>query len=262
MTGWLPALLAGLAVAAVLAVPRPGPVRLAGLVPVHRPRRQPPVLLLVAVPVAVTLGPVAGALALGGAVLGGRAATRRRLAADQARERAAALDALALLGAELRAGRPPAAALQAAADTAHAGCGTVLAMAAATARLGGDVPGVLAAGGSAVDDGLRSLAACWQVCSATGSGLAAAVERLEEGLRAAEEQRRQVAGELAGPRATAGLLAVLPLAGLGLAAALGAHPVRVLLHTPVGLVCLLGGLLLDGLGMLWARRLVSAAMSA
>jgi tight adherence protein B len=78
-------------------------------------------------------------------------------------------------------------------------------------------------------------------------------------MRAAEAQRRAIEAELAGPRASAQLLAVLPLVGVGFAAALGAHPVHVLLHTPVGVGCLLAGLLLDATGVLWTRRLVSAA---
>jgi tight adherence protein B len=106
---------------------------------------------------------------------------------------------------------------------------------------------------------LRALAACWTVCSSSGSGLATAVERLEEGLRAEQARRRAVDAELAGPRATAALLAVLPLAGMVLATGLGADPVAMLLHTPLGLVCLSGGLLLDALGLWWTARLVARA---
>jgi tight adherence protein B len=97
------------------------------------------------------------------------------------------------------------------------------------------------------------------VCSTSGSGLAAAVERLEEGLRAEQAQRRAVDAELAGPRATAGLLAVLPAAGLLLAAGLGADPLHVLLTTPLGTVCLVLGLGSRRRGVLWTSRLVSRA---
>lgn len=259
MTGWLPVALAASAAVVLTALPRPGAVRLAGL----RSRAShdsselpwwlaPPLVVLLA-------GPAAGLLTAGGLVLARRVARDRRVAADLRAERARALDALSLLAAELRSGRAAADALAVAADVAVGSTRRGVAAAAATARLGGDVAAALSVEGSAVPEVLRALAACWEVCSAAGSGLAAGVERLEEGLRAAEAQRRAVEAELAGPRATAGLLAVLPLAGVGLAAALGAHPVHVLLHTPLGLACLTGGLLLDGSGLLWTRRLVSAA---
>jgi tight adherence protein B len=52
---------------------------------------------------------------------------------------------------------------------------------------------------------------------------------------------------------------VLPVAGLLMAAGLGADPLRVLLSTPLGLVCLVLGLGLDGLGVLWTGRLVRRA---
>jgi tight adherence protein B len=175
-------------------------------------------------------------------------------------ERARALDALSLLASDLRVGRTPSEALVAAADVAVGVSSSTLRTAGAAARLGGDVVAVLRADTSAVATTLHALAACWQVCSDAGSGLATAVERLAEGLRAAEAQRRAVLAELAGPRATAQLLAVLPLGGIGLAGALGAHPLHVLLGTPVGLACLLAGGTLDALGIAWTRRLTRSAL--
>ena len=199
-------------------------------------------------------------LAVGAAVAAVRVRRRRRSAAARQEERARAVEACAALSAELRAGRSPADALLAAAEVAVGPCRTALTTAAGAARLGGSPAAALQPPPStAVPDVLRSLAACWSVCAGTGSGLASAVERLEEGLRAEQAQRRAVQAELAGPRATAGLLAVLPAGGLLLAAGLGADPLDVLLSTPVGLVCLLGGLLLDGLGVWWTGRLVDRA---
>jgi len=113
-----------------------------------------------------------------------------------------------------------------------------------------------------VPEVLRALAACWTVCAGSGSGLAAAVERLEQGLRTEQAQRRAVQAELAGPRATAGMLAVLPAVGLVLAAGLGADPIHVLLHTPLGLTCLVLGLALDVVGLAWTGRFVARAGGA
>lgn len=271
---------AGLAGAAVGVLLLPGPGRgrvralelrgeAGGRARVGRERRAPPPAGLVAAAAAL------GATALGAALSGGAAAALAALAvvvghrwrAGRARagaceaERVGAVEACAAFAAELRAGRSPAQALEVAAGVARGPSGQALAAAAATARLGGDVPAALAPTGDrgAVPDVLRSLSACWTVCAGSGSGLAAAVERLEQGLRAERDQRRAVQAELAGPRATAAMLAVLPLGGLVLAAGLGADPAQVLLHTPVGLVCLTAGLGLDALGWAWTSRLVARA---
>jgi tight adherence protein B len=185
----------------------------------------------------------------------------RQASRDRERERAGAAEALAVLASELRAGRMPADALGAAAGVATGALSGTLSAAATGATFGADPGGALlrAAEGSAVPEMLRGLAACWQVCSATGSSLAAAVDRLADALRAERAQRLAVEAELAGPRATAGLLALLPAAGVALAAGLGARPVHVLLHTALGLACLSVGIGLDLLGLWWTGRIVAAA---
>lgn len=279
MTLLASALLAGAAVAALVGVPVGAGLRLQAVLPEARrpvglPRSR--LLLVLVLPVVLATAALVGVvpgLLLGGA---GGAAVRlmrsRRAAALRRDERARAVEACGVLAGELRAGRGPAEALAAAAELATGPSGRALAAAAASARLGGDVAGALrptssgagapAAGtpaDSAVARLLDALAVCWTVCAASGSGLAAAVERLEGGLRAEQDQRRAVEAELAGPRATALLLAGLPCAGLLLASGLGADPLHVLLETPVGLVCLTGGLLLDGVGLWWTGRLVARA---
>jgi tight adherence protein B len=208
-----------------------------------------------------TAGPVMGVLLALGAASGRRWWRARRRARAIEVERRGILEACSVLAGELRAGRTSSEALEAGAVVAAGPSQAVLRTGAATAGLGGDVAGVLGAvpPDCAVPDVLRSLAACWAVCSATGGGLASAVDRLEEGLRADRVLRQALAAELAGPRATAGLLAVLPVVGLLLAWALGADPLSVLLHTPLGLVCLVGGVGLDALGVIWTGRLVRRA---
>ncbi|MBW8482913.1 type II secretion system F family protein [Actinomadura sp. PM05-2] len=108
-------------------------------------------------------------------------------------------------------------------------------------------------------EGLRLLAACWQVCAERGGALATVLEGLATALRAEEAQRQEVATQLAGPRATARMVALLPLMGLGLGAALGAHPLAFLLGTPPGWGCLVAGTALDLAGLLWTRRLARNA---
>jgi tight adherence protein B len=261
----LPVLLAAFAVAVLVGLPAPS--RLDGLVHrVEAPRRSFAPLAPFAVPVAagLLLGPVGGLLGLLAAAVGRRAWAARQVARARDRERDGAAEALAVLASELRAGRPAAEALTVAAEVAAGPFAVTLAAAATGARFGVEPAGVFqrSAAGSAVPDLVRGLGACWQVCSQTGSSLAAAVDRLEESLRAEREQRLAVESELAGPRATAGLLALLPLAGIALASGLGARPLHVLLHTTVGLACLVAGLALDGLGVWWTGRMVAAAGGA
>ncbi|CAM5263633.1 Type II secretion protein F OS=Streptomyces cyaneofuscatus OX=66883 GN=G3I52_18550 PE=4 SV=1 [Streptomyces cyaneofuscatus] len=226
------------------------------------------------VPVAVVLA-VLGASAL--PLIAGAVAVplvrrwMRGRARRQQRERAA--DSVAALCAavvgELRAGHEPGQALSAglrecAADgEPRAGGGAWLgdaeAAVLAAARFGGDVPGALrqAAAGPGLG-GLSGMAACWQVAVDGGAGLVAGLDRLETALRADRRRREELRAQLAGAWSTVVVLALLPVAGLGLGAALGADPLRVLLHTPGGLFCLAVGGFLEAVGLFWACRIVRA----
>ncbi|MEV7426057.1 MULTISPECIES: type II secretion system F family protein [unclassified Streptomyces] len=185
----------------------------------------------------------------------------RRLRARElrrARERRAD-GVLALCGvaaAELRAGSQPVQALlTAAGPTGGLGRGEAAVLAAA--RFGGDVPGALRrAAHEPGADGLVGLAACWRVAVDSGAGLAAGLDRLETALRAEKDQREGLRAQLAGAWSTVVVLALLPVVGLLMGAALGADPLRVLLHTPAGLGCLAVGGLLEAAGLWWAARVV------
>jgi len=191
---------------------------------------------------------------------------RVRLAGRARRVRERHGDAvIALCGAlagEVRAGRQPGEALQRAARDSG-GLGGAQATVLAAARFGGDVPGALAgAARQPGAEGLLGLAACWRVAVDQGAGLADGLDRLEGALRAERDQRADLRAQLSGARSTALMLAGLPVLGLALGAALGADPLRVLLHTGPGLGCLAIGGLLEGLGMWWAMRIVRGAETA
>ncbi|MFF3938284.1 type II secretion system F family protein [Streptomyces phaeofaciens] len=189
---------------------------------------------------------------------------RRAAEARRAGERQgdAVISLCAALAGEVRAGRQPGEALQRAArDTG--GLGAAQAAVLAAARFGEDVPTALAAAARQPGaDGLLGLAACWRVAVDQGAGLAAGLDRLEGALRAERDQRADLRAQLAGPRATAAMLAGLPVLGLLLGAALGADPLHVLLHTGAGLGCLLVGGLLEGAGVWWVLRIVRKAEGA
>ncbi|MDT9594760.1 type II secretion system F family protein [Nocardioides zeae] len=185
-------------------------------------------------------------------VLAGRSLLlRRRASAAAATRRTRVVAACDLLAAELRAGRPPGTALDAAAQDWEELQPVVRAEA-----LGADVVGawrdVARRPGAG---GLRLVAAAWQVSERSGAGLAAVLARVAALTRATEATRRTVASELASARATARLMAGLPVVALLLGGTTGGDPVAFLLGTPVGLACLVGGLALGWLGLWWMERI-------
>ncbi|MDX3387345.1 type II secretion system F family protein [Streptomyces niveiscabiei] len=188
---------------------------------------------------------------------------RLRLAAEARREREGRVDAViglcAALAGEVRAGRQPGEALSLAARES-AGLDEARAGVLAAARFGGDVPAALAvAARQPGAEGLLGVAACWRVAVDQGAGLAAGLDRVEEALRAERDQRADLRAQLAGPRATAVMLAGLPVVGLGLGAAVGADPLGVLLHSGVGVGCLVVGGVLEAAGVWWVARIVRGA---
>ncbi|MFH8794261.1 type II secretion system F family protein [Streptomyces sp. NPDC017941] len=203
------------------------------------------------------------AVAVVGVPLAGRVRGERQARRERERRSRAVIALCGVLAGEERAGRQPAQALQSAAETGVAverGLGGAHTGVLAAARFGGDVPGALReAAREPGAEGLVGLAACWRVAVDRGAGLAAGLERLEGALRAERDQEADLRAQLAGARSTALMLAGLPALGLLIGAALGAEPLRVLLHTGPGLACLLVGGLLEGAGAWWALRIVRGA---
>lgn len=187
---------------------------------------------------------------------------RRRLRAEQESRADGVVDLCGALVGELRAGHEPGQALLVAVRSTGVMGETAFRVSAA-ARFGGDVPKALAqAAGEPGLEGLAGVAACWRVAVGSGAGLAAGLDRLESALRAERRQREELRAQLAGAWSTVAVLALLPVLGTGLGAALGADPLRVLFHSPAGLFCLVTGGLLEVCGLLWAARIVRAGEAA
>lgn len=106
--------------------------------------------------------------------------------------------------------------------------------------------------------GLAAVAICWRVADATGSGLADALERVGEAMRHEHDVVTEVHGQLTAVRATATVLATLPLVAVAMGQVLGAEPLAVLLGSAVGAACLGAGLILALTGWWWLTRQVDA----
>jgi tight adherence protein B len=180
-------------------------------------------------------GPVAGAVAAGYAAatvwlaLGVAARRRTERAFD------AALDALSGHAADLRAGRHP-----------------------------GDVPPV--ARTFAPSDPVGRLTAqadaARRVALDLGAPIADLLDRLDADARGRVRTRQLAMAQAAGVRATAGLLAALPVFGAAVGYGVGADPVRMLLHTRLGAVCAVAAVVLQLGGMAWVARLGSGIGAA
>lgn len=189
---------------------------------------------------------------LGLGLLTTRARDTWRARSAAARRRGQVIELCTAISADLRAGAVPVDALQAAADSLPGLCDEV----GRVAVLGGDTVAALrAAAVRPGAEGLRRLAAAWAVTELTGSGLADSCARVAAWLRDEESLRREVSAQLAGARASARLLSVLPLFGLALGSGIGGEPVGFLLGTPYGLACLVAGTALVLTGLWWTERL-------
>lgn len=176
---------------------------------------------------------------------------RRAKAAVVVAERVA--ETAEVLAAELGVGLPPGHALSNACES-----WPVLAPVVEAERLGADVPNAWREL-SALDGAhqLRQVAAAWEVASRTGGGLAVALMRVAEGVRADRITARTVGAELASARATARLVAGLPVAALVMGTSEDSQPIAFLLTEAVGLVCLAGGLALALLGLWWIETIAA-----
>ncbi len=103
------------------------------------------------------------------------------------------------------------------------------------------------------------VAAVLAVAHQSGAPTAPTLERLAGLLRERAAQRRALEAALAGPRATARLVMVLPLVGLGFGAALGLDVVGAALGGGLGTWSVLAGAALLGAAWAWSRAIVRRA---
>ena len=183
--------------------------------------------------------------------------------AGSAARRAMAVQWIDAVVGELRAGRPVRSALIYAEATRVGGSprasDPLCPRTVGAARLGGDLS--LALRADAREQGLAvfaHVAACLSIAESSGAALVVALDHVIASARADEEVRFEVQSQLAAPRATARLLATLPVVGLLLGTALGAAPLSWLTGSPVGFATLILGTLGVAVGTWWTSRMVAS----
>jgi tight adherence protein B len=205
------------------------------------PRRTAAAVGLAAGAVALVVGgPVAALLSATYGGLGTGLALRRAIRRAEVRSRRAAVDTVAALAAELRAGLPVGAALVAAAGSLEG-------------------PGVVGKDAVAV---ARRVVTAVRLAETSGAPLADVLDRLDGHLRAVDRARGVATAQAAGAKASAALLAAMPAAGPGLCLLIGVDPVHALLHTVLGGGCVVAALVLQLGGLAWSARLSTVDVPA
>lgn len=202
---------------------------------------------------------------LGGAVAATMlAATARHQLRGRVRDRQAltAIDGLAealrTFAAGLRAGAHPAAAAEAAAADAQPLAADAMRAIAAAARLDGDMTRVLRVVRAPVlADALARVSSAWHLAQRHGLPLADVLDAVRRDLEQRARFSRQVLARMAGPKASAFVLSVLPALGIAFGEATGARPLHLLTSTSLGQLLLLVGVTLLCAGVAWSGHLTS-----
>jgi tight adherence protein B len=179
---------------------------------------------------------------------------RSRQATGEGRTLETALDVLV---GELRVGAHPVHAFGVAADETGGTVAASLRAVGARARLGADVAAGLraAARSSALPAHWDRLAVCWQLASDHGLAIATLMRAAQRDIAERQRFATRVASGMAGARATAAILAGLPLLGVLLGQLIGARPLGFLLSGHVGGWLLVVGSTLACGGLLWSDRI-------
>ncbi|TLG17712.1 hypothetical protein FEK35_00645 [Nocardia cyriacigeorgica] len=199
------------------------------------------------------VGPLTAAVLLAATLIfrGRRNARDRRHAA----ECGYLLDALESVIGELRVGAHPSVAAETAAGDAKGVAAQVFAIGAARSRLGGSGADGLCRPGSVIAAELDRVAEAWRVAEHHGLALAELLGAARNDLIGRIRFRGRTTAALAGAKATATVLAGLPLLGVGLGQLMGAAPLEVLFTAPAGAILLPLGTALACAGLLWSDEI-------
>jgi tight adherence protein B len=202
------------------------------------------------------------AASLLGATVTARYRRRRRSvqAIDESRELETAIEVLV---GELRVGAHPAQAFAVAAHEAGGPVSESCRAVAARARLGADVSAGLrnVADGSALPAQWDRLAVCWQLAADHGLAMSTLMRTAQRDIAERQRFSGHVRSAMAGARATAAILAGLPVLSVVLGELVGAHPAAFLLSGHAGGWLLVIGTMLVCGGLLWSDRITDRAAS-
>ncbi|BDE16873.1 MULTISPECIES: type II secretion system F family protein [Mycobacterium] len=203
---------------------------------------------------------VAGAMAA--ATVAVRALRRRRSRSAAAEGRALEASLEVLVG-ELRVGAHPVHAFDVAADESGGPVSRAMRAVAARARLGADVPAGLRAAGqtSALPAQWERIAVFWQLAGEHGLAISTLMRAAQRDVAERQRFSAKVVSGLAGARATAAILAGLPVLGMLLGQLIGAQPLRFLCGGGVGGWFLVAGVVLLCCGLLWSDRIGDRVVS-
>ncbi|GGK60672.1 hypothetical protein GCM10011591_36180 [Nocardia camponoti] len=250
----------GLICAAVAALLLPVSVARRRFIKIFRPSGQSAAVGVRPLAVGGGLAVLVTALVLGigtgiaAVVLGATVLVRhRRGRADRERKRACGqlMTGLDVVVGELRVGAHPSAAAEVAAREADGDAAHALAVSAARSRLGGSGADGIELPDSVVSEELSRIAAAWRVAERHGLALAELLSAARIDLLGRIRFRDRTEAALAGPRASATVLAILPLIGIGLGQLMGAAPLAVLFASGAGQLLLPIGATLACCGLLW-----------
>jgi len=107
---------------------------------------------------------------------------------------------------------------------------------------------------------LHQLLKILSINKTSGASIANSLDLMIKSALTRQEQIQQIAAELSGVKATITVLALLPILGMFLGLMLGVNVPYWLLTNPLGWLCIVLGLLLESLGLLWVRWLIRGVM--
>ncbi|KQR99970.1 hypothetical protein ASG12_04255 [Williamsia sp. Leaf354] len=182
------------------------------------------------------------------------------------------LDAVAVMIAELSVGAHPARACRQAADDVAAACdvaqrdspGSVVSVVtrmAGRAELGGDVAAGVENAGAVHQSSWDRVAVAWRTAEQQGLPMADLLSAVRDDLVARRRFTERTRAALAGARATATVLAFLPVLGIGLGQAMGASPLAVLTGGGLGGILLVIGVGLVAVGLWWTEKITAKVMT-